>query len=263
MIGGIHRPSDGTALSSRNASTMGAAMAKSAPSARTRSTPNRRKTPATIAMTIGMGMTLITRRTQPVRPRTRMSTPVANEGADDLGPGEMPESRTDQHRSRNRPEHCQRLAVEPAGQDGQQAVEEEDPEDPRRQLRWGQTALGADRQDHRNGTGGREDHTDQAVRGVERSEVAAQPAPSGSRLGGALDQWMLLRTSHVHLDLTTGQSDYHAASPWSRLTVGRPLSLRAGQLPSVLRLVRSVPVDRQVCPGSSSLRLTPTMTGTT
>ena len=77
MIGGIHLPSDGTALSSRNASTMGAAMAKSAPSARTRSTPNRRKTPATIAITIGMGMTLITRRTQPVRPRTRMSTPVA------------------------------------------------------------------------------------------------------------------------------------------------------------------------------------------
>lgn len=55
---------------------MGAAIATSAPSAATRSTPNFRKTPATIAMTIGIGSASITRRTSPDAPSTSTSRPV-------------------------------------------------------------------------------------------------------------------------------------------------------------------------------------------
>jgi hypothetical protein len=55
MIVGIKRPSAGRAVSSRNTTTIGAAMARLALGARTRSVPKRRKTPATVAMTIGSG----------------------------------------------------------------------------------------------------------------------------------------------------------------------------------------------------------------
>jgi hypothetical protein len=77
MIGGTHRPSDDLALSNRNTTTIGAATATSEPTARTRSVPKRRKTPATMPMTIGIGTRSMNRRTQPVRPRTTTSTPVA------------------------------------------------------------------------------------------------------------------------------------------------------------------------------------------
>ena len=56
MIGGTHRPRADRALSSKNTSTIGAATATSVPTARTRSVPNRRNTPATMPITIGIGM---------------------------------------------------------------------------------------------------------------------------------------------------------------------------------------------------------------
>ena len=59
------------------ASTIGAATATSLCSARTRSSPKRRNTPATIPMTMGMGSHDITRLTQPLAPSTRMSRLVA------------------------------------------------------------------------------------------------------------------------------------------------------------------------------------------
>ena len=60
-----------------NASTIGAAIAKSSRTACTRPVPKRRNTPATIAMTIGIGAASVQRRTQPESPSASISTPVA------------------------------------------------------------------------------------------------------------------------------------------------------------------------------------------
>jgi hypothetical protein len=69
--GGTRRPSPGEALSARNATTISAAMTTSSCTERTRSRPNRRKTPATMAITMGIGTTAIARRTHPVSPGRR------------------------------------------------------------------------------------------------------------------------------------------------------------------------------------------------
>ena len=55
---------------------MGTATAASRPNAPTRSRPNWRNTPATIAITMGIGSAAITGRTQPVRPTARMTSAV-------------------------------------------------------------------------------------------------------------------------------------------------------------------------------------------
>src|SRR5690606_20038259 len=72
-IGGIHLPRTATELSRRKTITIGAAIATSDPSAATRSMPNFRNTPATIAMTMGMGSASITRRTRD-RKSTRLNS---------------------------------------------------------------------------------------------------------------------------------------------------------------------------------------------
>ena len=184
MIGGTHRPSVVQALSSRNTRTIGAATATSDPRARTRSVPNRRNTPATMPITIGIGMRFMTRRTQPVRPRTSISSPVAKKAPTTSRPREVAERRADEDRAGDRPEEGQRLAVDPARPHGEHAVEEEDAEHPRRELGLRQAALGADRQDHRDRPGGREDQADEPVPGVERSQVAKDPARPRSGRGG-------------------------------------------------------------------------------
>ena len=68
ITGGILRPQLGSADSAMNTSTMGAAMATSLSRARTKSSPKRKNTPATMPITMGMGSTDITRLTQPLRP---------------------------------------------------------------------------------------------------------------------------------------------------------------------------------------------------
>jgi len=77
ISGGSMRPRRGRALSATNAATMGSAIQRSSLKARTRSRPKRRNTPATIAITIGIGRASIARRTQPVSPSTSMRIPVA------------------------------------------------------------------------------------------------------------------------------------------------------------------------------------------
>ena len=56
---------------------MGAAIQKSSRTARTRSRPKRRNTPATMPITMGIGTASIARRTQPESPSASISTPVA------------------------------------------------------------------------------------------------------------------------------------------------------------------------------------------
>ena len=94
-IGGIRWPSPGNVASTKNTTTIGTATAAS-PSECTRSMPNRRKIPATMAITIGIGIKSITRRTHPVSPRTRISTPVAKKApttsAKDMWPRAGPTS---------------------------------------------------------------------------------------------------------------------------------------------------------------------------
>ena len=185
MIGGTHRPRAARALSSTNTSTIGAATAASDPTARTRSVPNRRNTPATMPITIGMGMRSMTRRTQPVSPRTSTSSPVATNAPTTSGHG-VAERRPDEDRPGDRPEEGQRLAVHPARHHGQQAVEEEHAEHPRRELGLRQAPMGADGQDHGDRTGGREDQADHAVRGVEQPQVPHDAAGPNQRAWGAL-----------------------------------------------------------------------------
>ena len=56
---------------------MMAAIHRSAWKARTQSSPNARKTPATMPMTIGIGTARMARCTQPVTPSASISRPVA------------------------------------------------------------------------------------------------------------------------------------------------------------------------------------------
>ena len=77
MIGGNQRASRGRALSSTKASTIGPATIGSWWTALTRSSPKRRKTPATMAITIGMGSRAWARRIHPEIPSTVTKRPVA------------------------------------------------------------------------------------------------------------------------------------------------------------------------------------------
>ena len=76
MIGGQRRPSAGRAVSTSQMMTIGPAMAKSASTARTRSRPKRRNTPATMPITIGIGTSCIARFTQPESPRISINSAV-------------------------------------------------------------------------------------------------------------------------------------------------------------------------------------------
>lgn len=134
MIGGTRLPSDAQALSSRNASTIGAATATSSPSARTRSVPNRRKRagdhPHDDRHADGVDHSADpARQTQDEHQQTR-----AEERADHLREAEMAEGRTDEHRAGDGPEEREGLPVDPAGQDREDSIEEEDAEHPRRGL---------------------------------------------------------------------------------------------------------------------------------
>ena len=77
ITGGRRRPQSARADSSKKAATMGAAMAASLCKARTMSRPKRKKTPATMPITMGMGSAAITRLTQPLSPSTKIRALVA------------------------------------------------------------------------------------------------------------------------------------------------------------------------------------------
>ncbi len=77
ISGGTSRASRCEALIATNAAAIGAAIQNSSRMANTRSRPNRRNTPATMPITIGIGTASIARRTQPDRPSASMRIPVA------------------------------------------------------------------------------------------------------------------------------------------------------------------------------------------
>ena len=77
ISGGMRRPRAGNADRARKATTIGPAIAGSPCSARTKSSPKRRNTPATMPMTTGIGTACIARLTQPDTPRIRIRAPVA------------------------------------------------------------------------------------------------------------------------------------------------------------------------------------------
>ncbi len=77
ISGGSHLASFGTALTTRKAAVMAAAIARSLAKACTQSRPNCRNTPATMPMTIGIGIARIARCTQPSAPSAIISAPVA------------------------------------------------------------------------------------------------------------------------------------------------------------------------------------------
>ena len=67
----------------------------------TRSMPKRRNTPATIAITIGIGIASITRRTKSGQAEHQHQQAGREERADHFRKGEMRQRRSDQHRARN------------------------------------------------------------------------------------------------------------------------------------------------------------------
>jgi hypothetical protein len=85
ISGGIRAPSAGSAASSTNAAAIGAAIQKSSRTANTRSSPKRRNTPATIAITTGIG-SAAHRPTDPPAPAEREHQQAGRViGSDDLG----------------------------------------------------------------------------------------------------------------------------------------------------------------------------------
>ena len=64
-------------MNRKKTAVIGPASQNSFRTASTQSVPNFRNTPATIAITIGVGKAAITTRTQPVTPSSNISAPVA------------------------------------------------------------------------------------------------------------------------------------------------------------------------------------------
>ena len=110
----------GTALASRNAAVMAAAIQRSLWKARTQSSPNCRNTPATMPMTIGIGTACMARRTQPVDAQRQHQQAGGDEGADHLREREVAERGADQHGAGDGPEEHQRLAPGEAEGDADQ-----------------------------------------------------------------------------------------------------------------------------------------------
>ncbi len=77
ISGGSRRPAALQADSSKKVAIIGTASNQASRTAITRSVPKRRNTPATMPITIAIGIASINRRTQPNRPRTSIRTPVA------------------------------------------------------------------------------------------------------------------------------------------------------------------------------------------
>lgn len=84
-MGGIHRPAFGNTLSATKTTIIGAARPTSAPVEVTRSSPNFKKTPATIAITMGIGREDMIVRTQPVRPIARITSAVTTKAPNTSG----------------------------------------------------------------------------------------------------------------------------------------------------------------------------------
>src|SRR5260221_2215049 len=88
----------------------------------------------------------------------------------------MTERGPDQNRAGDGPEKDERLAVEPAESDADQAVHEKRAENPRGQVRGREPSARTHREDDRHRTRGREDERDQAAHEVDAAEVGEKPA---------------------------------------------------------------------------------------
>ena len=77
ISGGDIRANLGSAESNRNTAVIGAAIMTPSRIAKIKFKPNCRNTPATIAMTIGIGNRLMHLRIQPLSPRMNINAPVA------------------------------------------------------------------------------------------------------------------------------------------------------------------------------------------
>ncbi len=75
-MGGTTRARRGTEPTTTKASAIGRATAADDQTEDTRPSPNWRKTPATMAMMIGMGIQSMSRRARPDSPTSRITTPV-------------------------------------------------------------------------------------------------------------------------------------------------------------------------------------------
>ena len=82
--------SGGILFTKRNANAMGNAIHGASRNASTRSMPKRRNTPATMAITIGIGTASIARRTRPETPSSAISTPVARKAPTTSGSDRWP-----------------------------------------------------------------------------------------------------------------------------------------------------------------------------
>ena len=94
----------------------------------------------------------------------------------------MAERATDDDGAGDGPEERERSAVDPAGKNGEDAIAEEDAEDPRRDLGAVHAALMARRHDECDGSGGGEQQCDETVRELPGSERANEIARAGSRV---------------------------------------------------------------------------------
>ena len=148
-------------------------------SARTRSVPKRRNTPATMPMTIGIGMAAIARRTQPVRPapasarrwRSTRRPPRPAAGAPSAGPTSTVPGMVQKKASGCRYSQQASTVSTP--------LRKNTPKIHDASSAWDSPPCGADRQDHRDRPGGREDQPDEAVRRVESAAVVNETTGSG------------------------------------------------------------------------------------
>ena len=188
ISGGIRAASPGHMLTSRKAAVIGAAIHTPASSARTQSSPNCRKTPATMPMTIGIGTASMARRTKPVRPSASISRPGRDIGADDLSKAEVGQRGPDQDGAGNGPEERQRLTVGEREGDGDEPVDEERAEQPGGEIGLSEAATRAGREDDGHRAGRRKQEADQRAGGVRQRQIAPEPRGAGGiGKGGAFE----------------------------------------------------------------------------
>src|SRR5438067_2347777 len=179
--GGMARPRRGNAVSARNTAVIGAAIASASRKASTRSMPKRRNTPATIAMTIGIGTACIARRTPAREPEEQHQHAGHEIRADRLPEADMRERRTEEHGAGNAPQEHERLPVGRRKGKRDDRIEAKSGRNPGRNVGFGKTAARADRQDDRNRTGAREKKGDEGARAIERAEVGGNASRAYER----------------------------------------------------------------------------------
>ncbi len=244
MSGGSTRDTRGMAVSATKAALIGRAIQSSSAKARTRSTPKRRNTPATIAITIGMGMASIARRTHPLHPSTSIRTPVARNAPITSAKLEVRERRADEHGAGNAPEKHQRLPVAEREGDGDEAIEEKPAEDPGGDVRFGKAAARAGGEDDGDRPARGEQEGDDRIGGVERAEVGQHAPRRRQRQQGLLERhgpqryqmgsskFLMGSDQHYRQLRVAGNVDLTPLSRWGggpRRCAGSSTACRAGR----------------------------------